>query len=103
LLPLTIVQSAADAARIKGARSRLAATGGKTPISRLGESFAPNTGDLAAADLARFLSDQRITPASTAFIFTKTGEVIALPDAARIVKTVLLTVRCSWRLPRSAI
>jgi len=39
-----LVQSAADAARIKGARSRLATTGGKTPISRLGESFAPNIG-----------------------------------------------------------
>lgn len=44
--------------------------------------------DLAAIDLARFLRDQRITPTSTAFIFTKTGEVIALPDAERIVKAV---------------
>jgi len=32
--------------------------------------------DLAAADLARFLRDQHITASSTAFIFTKTGEVI---------------------------
>ena len=40
--------------------------------------------DLAAADLARFLRDQH----STAFIFTKTGEVIALPDAERIAKAV---------------
>jgi adenylate cyclase len=44
--------------------------------------------DLAAVDLARFLRDQRITPTSTAFIFTKTGEVIALPDAGRIAKAV---------------
>jgi adenylate cyclase len=44
--------------------------------------------DLAALDLARFLRDQRITPNSTAFIFTKTGEVIALPDAERIAKAV---------------
>ena len=42
--------------------------------------------DLAAIDLARFLRDQRITATGTAFIFTKTGEVIALPDAGRIAK-----------------
>lgn len=44
--------------------------------------------DLAADDLARFLRDQHITSSSTAFIFTKTGEVIALPDAERIAKAV---------------
>jgi adenylate cyclase len=44
--------------------------------------------DLAAIDLANFLRDQHITPTSTAFIFTKTGEAIALPDAARMVKAV---------------
>ena len=44
--------------------------------------------DLTAADLARFLRDQRITPSSTAFIFTKTGEVIALPQAERIAAAV---------------
>jgi len=44
--------------------------------------------DLAAGDLARFLRDQHITPSSTAFIFTKTGEVIALPDAAQFAKAV---------------
>ena len=42
--------------------------------------------DLAEIDLARFLRDQQITPTSTAFIFTKAGEVIALPDAARFTK-----------------
>ena len=42
--------------------------------------------DLAEIDLARFLRDQQITPSSTAFIFTKAGEVIALPDAARFAK-----------------
>ncbi|HEY1431811.1 MAG TPA: cache domain-containing protein [Stellaceae bacterium] len=42
--------------------------------------------DLAEIDLARFLRDQHLTPTSTAFIFTKTGEVIALPDAARFAK-----------------
>ena len=44
--------------------------------------------DLAAIDLAHYLRDQRITATSTAFIFTKTGEVIALPDATRIAKAV---------------
>jgi adenylate cyclase len=44
--------------------------------------------DLAAIDLARFLRDQRITATSTAFIFTKTGEIIALPEAGRIAKVV---------------
>jgi adenylate cyclase len=45
-------------------------------------------GDLAAIDLARFVRDQRIAPSSAAFIFTKTGEVIALPDPERIAKAV---------------
>jgi adenylate cyclase len=44
--------------------------------------------DLAATDLSHFLRDQRITPDSTAFIFTKTGEVIALPDSSRMAKAV---------------
>lgn len=44
--------------------------------------------DLAAIDLARFLHEQRITASSTSFIFTKTGEVVALPDASRIAKAV---------------
>ncbi len=44
--------------------------------------------DLAAIDLAHYLRDQRITATSTAFIFTKTGEVIALPDASRIAKAI---------------
>jgi hypothetical protein len=44
--------------------------------------------DLAAVDLASFLRQQRITPGSTAFIFTKAGEVVALPDQARLAKAV---------------
>jgi adenylate cyclase len=44
--------------------------------------------DLAAIDLARFLRDQHITPSSTAFIFSKTGEVVALPDAERLARVV---------------
>jgi adenylate cyclase len=35
--------------------------------------------DLAAIDLARFLQEERITETSTAFIFTKTGEIIVAP------------------------
>jgi adenylate cyclase len=42
--------------------------------------------DLAEIDLARFLRDQQITPTSTAVIFTKAGEVIALPNAAQFAK-----------------
>lgn len=44
--------------------------------------------DLAAVDLANFLRQQRVTPSSTAFIFTKTGGVVALPDQNQIVKAV---------------
>jgi adenylate cyclase len=44
--------------------------------------------DLAAVDLVRFLREQRITWGSTAFIFTKTGEIIAMPDQSRIAKAV---------------
>jgi adenylate cyclase len=44
--------------------------------------------DFAAINLSRFLRDQRLTPNSTAFIFTKAGKVIAMPDATRIAKAV---------------
>ncbi len=44
--------------------------------------------DLAAIDLALFLRSQRITATSTAFIFTTTGEVVALPEQARITTAV---------------
>jgi len=43
--------------------------------------------DLAANGLANFLRQQRITPGSTAFIFTKAGEIIAMPDQAALAKT----------------
>jgi adenylate cyclase len=36
--------------------------------------------DLAAIDLADFLRDQKITANSTAFIFTRTGAVVAAPN-----------------------
>jgi adenylate cyclase len=58
--------------------------------------------DLAAVDLANFLRQQRITPSSTAFIFTKTGEVVALPDEARIVKAVRSKGELKAMLPKIA-
>jgi hypothetical protein len=58
--------------------------------------------DLAAIDLARFLRDQRITETSTAFIFTRRGEVIALPDATESPKLYIPTVGC-WSLRRRSI
>jgi adenylate cyclase len=36
--------------------------------------------DLAASEIVRFLRDQRITPSSSAFIFTTSGEAVAVPD-----------------------
>jgi hypothetical protein len=36
--------------------------------------------DFAVVDLASFLRGQKITPNSTAFIFTESGEIVALPD-----------------------
>ena len=64
------------------------ATSGE-PGFTLSRSFTGQTSgvmgaDLTAVDLARFLRDQRITPTSTAIIFTKTGEVIAPTDASRL-------------------
>ncbi len=44
--------------------------------------------DLATIDLVNFLRDQRITRGSTAFIFTKDGEIIALPDQARVAQAI---------------
>jgi len=63
------------------------------PGFTLSRSFAgPTPGvmgaDLAAVDLANFLRRQRITPGSTAFIFSRTGEILAAPDRARLAKAV---------------
>ena len=58
--------------------------------------------DLAAVDLANFLRQQRITPGSTAFIFTKAGEVVALPDQARLVKAVHADGELKAMLPKIA-
>ena len=50
----------------------------------LSRSFAGSPGgvmgaDLAAIDLARFLTEQNITKTSKAFIFTKSGEIVVAP------------------------
>jgi adenylate cyclase len=42
--------------------------------------------DLAAAELDSFLDDQRMTPSGTAFIFTGSDEIVAMPDRALIAK-----------------
>jgi adenylate cyclase len=80
------------------------ATSGQLGVS-LSRSFTAQTpgvmgADLAEIDLARFLRDQQITPASTAFIFTKAGEVIALPDAARFTKALHPDGQMKVRLPK---
>lgn len=40
--------------------------------------------DLAAMDLSGFLNEQRITPGSLSFILTRSGEIVAYPDEARM-------------------
>ena len=40
--------------------------------------------DLAASDLSHFLSEQRITATSLSFIFTRSGEIVAFPDEAKV-------------------
>jgi hypothetical protein len=44
--------------------------------------------DLAASDLSHFLSKQRVTPSSVSFIFTRSGEIVAFPDEARVAALV---------------
>ena len=44
--------------------------------------------DLAASDLSDFLSKQRVTPTSISFIFTRSGEIVAFPDNARVAALV---------------
>ena len=44
--------------------------------------------DLDAMDLSDFLNKQRITPGSLSFIFTRSGEIVAYPDQARITALV---------------
>lgn len=77
------------------------------PGFTLSRSFGGSTpgvmgADLAAVDLADFLRRQRITPGSTAFIFTKAGEVVALPDQARLAAAVQGNGGTKAKLPKIA-
>jgi adenylate cyclase len=58
--------------------------------------------DLASVDLASFLRQQRITAGSTAFIFTRAGEIVAVPDQTRLAKTVYADGEFKLKLPRIA-
>ena len=73
-------------------------------LSRSFKGPAPGVmgADLAAVDLANFLREQRITPGSTAFIFTKAGEVVAVPDQSRIAKAVQANGETKAMLPKVA-
>jgi hypothetical protein len=80
------------------------ATTGK-PGFTISRSFGKETpgvmgADLAITDLARFLREQRITPASAAYIFTKKGEVIASPGLAPIANDKRQVAQTSVALPR---
>jgi adenylate cyclase len=79
------------------------ATSGE-PGFTLSRSFGKETpgvigADLATTDLARFLREQRITPASAAYIFTKKGEVIASSGLAPITKESRQVAQTSVALP----
>jgi adenylate cyclase len=56
--------------------------------------------DLAATDLADFLSEQRITPGSLSFIFTRSGEIVAYPDEARMAAILPQSGRSMVALPQ---
>jgi hypothetical protein len=56
--------------------------------------------DLSATDLDRFLREQRITPASAAYLFTKRGEVIASSGLVPISREKPQVGQTSVALPR---
>jgi adenylate cyclase len=58
--------------------------------------------DLAAVDLADFLGQQQITPGSLAFIFTKAGDVVALPNREYLGKLVETHGTMKMTLPKIA-
>jgi adenylate cyclase len=77
----------------------------REPGFTISRSFGKETpgvigADLATTDLARFLREQRITPASAAYIFTEKGEVIASPGRAPIAKERPQVGQMSVALPR---
>ena len=58
--------------------------------------------DLAAVDLADFLRRQRVTQGSTAFIFTKAGDVVALPEETRMTEAIRGNGQVKAMLPKIA-
>jgi adenylate cyclase len=58
--------------------------------------------DLAAMDLSDFLNRQRITSTSLCFIFTRSGEIVAYPDHARMAAIVPRDGQTMVALPRLA-
>jgi adenylate cyclase len=56
--------------------------------------------DLAAKDLSDFLDQQRITPGSLSFIFTRSGEIVAYPDKARMAAVLPQNGRIMVALPQ---
>ena len=59
-------------------------------LSRAFQGATPGVfgADMAATDLSDFLSKQHITPTSLSFIFTRSGEIVAYPDQARMAALV---------------
>jgi adenylate cyclase len=59
-------------------------------LSRAFQAATPGVfgADMAATDLSDFLSKQHITPTSLSFIFTRSGEIVAYPDQARVAALV---------------
>jgi hypothetical protein len=56
--------------------------------------------DLAASDLSHFLNKQRVTPTSVSFIFTRSGEIVAFPDKARVAALVARSGEMMVSLPK---
>jgi adenylate cyclase len=77
------------------------------PGFTLSRSFrAPISGvfgaDLAAVELSHFLSEQRITPNSLSFIFTRSGQIAAYPDENRMMATLPKNSDAMVELPQLA-
>src|SRR6516162_235424 len=56
--------------------------------------------DLTETDLSDFLGEQRITPGSLSFIFTRSGGIVAYPDQARVTALLEHSDQATPRLAR---
>ena len=56
--------------------------------------------DLTETDLSDFLSKQRITPESIAFMFTRSGGIVAYPDQARLTELLRRSGQSTVALPQ---